>query len=237
MYTGLKSAFGARNISPIRSHTQARGSCFEGWSRYDVFAGHLDWTDLKDYPGPKFVFSILREPRERIASFYFYLLREAEKLSDEKLKLPENTGKRAILTLSPDEYFMGGGRKWQVFLKDHYDNFYCSYFSRRKFRPGRDFRRLPDEVRLGLARDGLAELDFICTTGELNLLEVRLCQYSNKRISLAKHHLNAGPLPASQSRWDALLERLTSKETIARLEEFTALDTQIFNEARATTNR
>ena len=232
---GIKSSFRPREISPIRSHTQAEGSCFAEWSRYSVYAGHLDWMDLAEQPDPKFVFSILRDPKERVASFYFYLFKEAERLSQSDLERPENAGKRAILTMSADDYFLGGTGRWQVFVRDHYDNFYCSYFARRKFRAGADFHKLHDNERIAQARAGLYELDYVCSMEDLDQLENRLCAVTGKRVSFASRSVNRGPMPRSQSRWEALCDRLGSDKAVSRLQAFTALDALLFEEVSRTT--
>jgi len=42
-------------------------------NRYQVFSGHFDWSLLDCIKGPKYVFTILREPIDRILSFYLAL--------------------------------------------------------------------------------------------------------------------------------------------------------------------
>lgn len=135
------------------------------------------------------------------------------------------------MTTSPDDYFLGGSDRWQGFIRDHYDNFYCSYFAHRTFRPNVRHNNLSQGERLAQARVGQAALDFIGTTDDLPRLEDLLSTASQKRVTFAKRYVNVGPLPKSQPRWHALLERLETNKAVSRLEAFTALDTELFNEA------
>jgi len=88
VHNALAEHVGAEHVSPVRVHTQSTGDHGQFPAGYSLYSGHLDWVELEKVPEPRFVFSILRDPKERIASFYFYLRKEAQRLSREDLDLP-----------------------------------------------------------------------------------------------------------------------------------------------------
>ncbi len=133
VHEALVSAYGAEAVCPARVNEQLYELSIEQLNRYRVFSGHLDWSRLDCVRGPRFAFTVLREPRDRILSFYFYLREQASKLSEEELNRPERQGMKAVLTLKPAEYFLGGAPHLRRFLDDHYDNFYTYYFAGRHY--------------------------------------------------------------------------------------------------------
>merc|ERR1711969_313057 len=124
IHNALAAMVGGRHVSPIRTHTQAPGDAPQMPAGYALYSGHIDWTELETLPGGRFTFTVLRDPRERIASFYFFLLKEAEALDRDALERPQNYGKKLILQRSADDYFFGGPAGFNAFILDHYDNFY-----------------------------------------------------------------------------------------------------------------
>src|SRR5947208_16662837 len=129
----LKKIVGPGAVAPARVNDQLYGLSVPELRRYRVVSGHLDWALLDCVREPKFVFTILRNPVDRILSFYFFLRAEAKNLSEEQLRLPENEGKQAVLHLSCDDYFTGGKPHLRTFLDNHYDNFYMYYFAGRTY--------------------------------------------------------------------------------------------------------
>lgn len=81
----FERVFGKSAISPIRVHTQSPETSFKEAANYQVFSGHIDWHDIETVPSPKVTMSVLRDPRERIASFFLYLREKGSKLSPEEL--------------------------------------------------------------------------------------------------------------------------------------------------------
>ena len=223
IHNELARVVGSGAVSPVRVHTQApQGPQMP--SGYRLYSGHLDWTELGDLPRDRFVFSVLRDPRERIASFYFYLLKEARTLSPEALIQPANTGKQRVLEWSADDYFFGGDGGWRRFISDHYDNFYCSYFATRKMRGHREISTLPEAELLARARAGIAALDRIYHTEALTALEQDVRVRLGSDVRVAGNFFNVGSLKPAQKRWPKLLERLESEASRARLEAFATRD-------------
>lgn len=223
VHNALAEAVGRDAVSPVRVHTQAAADA-QMPAGYRLYSGHLDWTGLGDLPPDTFVFSILRDPRERIASFYFFLRKEAEALSEADLTRPENLGKLRVLTWSADAYFFGGDANWQRFIRDHYDNFYCSYFATRKMRGRGDLAGLtPDEV-LSRALSGAEELDAIYEISGLEALDRDLSALLKRPVRASGVVQNAGPLDRNLRRWPRLLEAFEDPASAERLAGYASLD-------------
>ena len=133
VHAALVAAFGASAVCPARVNEQLVGIPVNELNRYRVFSGHLDWSLLDCVEGPRTVFTVLREPRDRILSFYFYLREQASKLSAADLDKPQHQGMKAALRLTPDQYFCAGPPHLRRFLDDHYDNFYTYFFAGRYY--------------------------------------------------------------------------------------------------------
>lgn len=214
---------GEANVSPVRVHTQAPNGP-QMPAGYSLYSGHIDWTELETLPEDRFVFTVLRDPRERIASFFMYLLKQAEALPEEELALPQNTGKRRLLNESADEYFMGGNPSWQRFINDHYNNFYCTYFTTRLIRGNAQIADLPQEVLLARAQAGLVLMDGVYSTPDLSPLETDIKTYLGETISVTDTYDNVGEAPQGEPRWPKLLARVSQDETRDRLESFVCND-------------
>ncbi|WP_412551352.1 sulfotransferase family 2 domain-containing protein [Shimia sp. MIT910701] len=228
VHSELVRVVGKRATSPVRVHTQA--SPTEQFpSGFRLYSGHLDWICLNSLPHDRFVFSVLRDPRERIASFYFYLLDKAEKLSPKSLLLPENTGMRNILRHSTDDYFFSGSPQWRRFIRDHFDNFYTAYFATRKMRGWSEISKLKKTERMGLALAGAKELDGVYDVKDLARLEADLLDVLGKSVNLVNNRVNPGPHKIGNERWPELMARLESDESVSRLEKMANLDTKLMS--------
>jgi hypothetical protein len=220
----LANVIGKGGVSPIRTHTQALGQS-QLPPDYLLHSGHIDWTDLDSLPEDRFVFTVLRDPRERLASFYFYLRMIAQKTPSDLLANGQRPDLNNLLTWSVDDYFFGGGEGWQNFIGDHFDNFYCSYFATQRVR-GRSFLAgLDRETILARARAGLRRMDGIYWTDGLHLLERDLGQRLGLHVNLTyTRHLNQGPLPINQPRWPALMDMFETDGSRQRMENLVSLD-------------
>jgi hypothetical protein len=229
VHNALARAVGQSTVSPIRVHTQADEAA-QMPAGYRLYSGHLDWTCLGSLPSDRFVFSILRDPRERIASFYFFLRKEAAALTEVDLARPENLGKLRALTWSADAYFFGGDANWQRFIRDHYENFYCSYFATKKMRGRGELRDMPSEAVLSRALSGAAELDAIYEISTLEALERDLAGLLRRPVQVTGVVQNAGPIDRDVRRWPKLLEIFESDESAERLEAYTTLDSALMTQ-------
>lgn len=226
----VKAVGGQENVSPVRTHTQAPNGP-QMPPGYRLYSGHIDWDELENLPQERFVFSVLREPRERIASFYLYLLKEAQALSSEALQRPENLGKRRILEMSADNYFFGGDAAWQNFVRDHYDNFYCTYFATRKMRGRRALAGLSAAEMLARARAGLEHLDGLYATTGLAALEADIAVQLGQQINVTQSFHNTGGHADGEARWPKLMALFERDSSAAKLAEFVSLDAALMAEA------
>ena len=233
VHHALVSAVGGKaHVSPVRVHTQA-GPTGQYPPGYRLYSGHLDWDGLGSMRPHPFAFTILRDPRERLASFYFYLEAEARKLSPEALAAPQALGKRRLLEHSADEYFLGGDTAWQTFVRDHYDNFYCAYFGSGRVRAGPAHRALDPDTALARARAGLDRLDRVYFTDRLGALEDDIASRYGVRVSVQGTYRNVGTLARDTQRWPRLMARLEHDANRAALEAFVERDLVLWDALRS----
>lgn len=215
---------GEEKTSPIRVHTQVSSNASQMPAGYRYYSGHIDWREIDSLERP-FSFTVLRDPKERIASFYFYLLREAQELSQAALARPENMGKRMVLHHSTQEYFFGADDgQWQNFILDHYDNFYCSYFASRLVRGRAEITALNPSEQVASAVRNIKQLSGIYSTKNLSPLEQDLGALLNTGLNIVGTYVNAGEMPQSELRWPKLVERMESDRAVSRLSRFTDQD-------------
>lgn len=230
IHNALTQAVGADHVSPIRVHTQVSGDASQLPGGYSLYSGHLDWGDLETLPENRFVFSVLRDPYERIASFYFFLMKEAQSLSEEDLDLPQHAGKKRLLRCSAEDYFFGGNPGFQRFIHDHYDNFYCTYFATRKMRGYQQMKALNIAGKVAAAQKNLPLVDRIYSTLDLGALERDIAERYGVEISVTDTYVNQGMIEQHEARWPKLLDRLGSDAAARRLEEFVAADAEFIEE-------
>lgn len=223
IHNELSRIIGSKKVSPVRLHSQVGKGCSQMPPGYGLYSGHIDWTEITNLENP-FVFSVLRNPQERIASFYFYLLNEARKLEEIDLLKPDNKGKKRILENSASSYFFGGSESWQAFIRDHYDNAYCSYFASRKMRGWQTIRHLTKSEKIAQALENLAHVTSLYTTRNLARLESDITAITGQTPNITRTYLNVGDRPRHEPRWPRLLKLLDSDKDVARLTAFTTDD-------------
>ena len=231
VHSELSRVIGEDQTSPVRVHTQApdEGQFPPG---YTLYSGHLDWANLGQFNANRFAFTILRDPFERIASFYFYLHQKSRALDAEALRHPSNIGLKKIKEQTVDDYFFGGDAHWQQFIRDHYDNFYCSYFATRKIRGAAQIADTPACELIDLAQNGAGQLDRIYSIESLGTLEVDIARLTGQQISVVEKRVNAGPKSLGTKRWPQLLERLESDANKQKLADFSANDVELMQQLR-----
>lgn len=199
-------------LSPVRVHTQVKADAPQMPDGYRLYSGHLDWDELETMPSPRFAFTVLRDPLERIASFYFYLRAQAATLSPEELAQPHRTGMRLLSTQTAEEYFFGGNKSWQTFIRDHYDNVQTTYLATRRIRGWGLVQNESPDALLAKALENAKNIDRIYTTTTLADLETDLEKLLGSRPNIVKTRVNAGP-QTSGKRWPELAELLGPKAT------------------------
>lgn len=235
----LEGFFPANEVCPARENFQLLPLSIARLKQYRLFSGHLDWSLLDAVNGPRFVFTILREPAERILSFYFFLRNKASKFDAAALKLPEHQGMHAAITMTPDEYFCAGPGLLRNFIDNHYDNFYSYYFAGRTFDSRNKLRGLTkrahapltEDALVQLAIDNLKYLDAVYTTDSLDKLEAdiqRVLGQDRKGKGLTDLRVNVGKGDFG-SRQSELRELGASQRTFDRIREMTRMDEKIWS--------
>jgi hypothetical protein len=222
IHNQLAALVGAAHVSPVRVHTQApKGPQMP--PGHLLYSGHLDWTELDSLPDP-FVFTVLRDPAERIASFYFFLLSESQKRTEAELALPAFRGQARIRAWTAEDYFFGGDPPWQTFIRDHYDNFYVAYLATRRVRGRSALLAVPSAERLARALTGAARIERIYSTEALGVLEADILARYGRPVEIVGRYGNAGAIARDQARWPLLLDRMGSDAARRRLEDFIGED-------------
>lgn len=230
----LHDAYGEAAICPARSTEELCTYSMAQLSEYRVHAPHGDWSTLDAVSGPKKVFTVLRDPLDRILSYYFYVADKAEKMSAQELALPHHQGLNAVHSMSPDEYFFEGPPHLRAFIADNYDNFYAYYFGTRRM-DGR--RRLNNLMQRGLhdidrvvdaALSNIDALDGVYTLDELPLIQQYIAKTSETPLKGA-YHVNKNGLSVPADRLDKLRARGASQAVIDLLYSYAEHDRKIWD--------
>lgn len=232
----LTTSFPKDSIFPARVNSQALNYTINEIKSYSVYSGHFDISLLEVIDQPKFVFTILRKPIDRILSYYFYLRKEAKKLSKVELNSSKRQGMKAILTLSPDEYFCDASLSMRNFIDDHYDNFYMYYFAMKSYH-GRSYAKtLIDLNQINLDtvfNKAIVNLDNINKVYDLenwNNLSKDLTNYfPNKEFNNIKNIIiNKGDGKDTEERIEQLINLGATQKTLDKLDSFCKYDNLIY---------
>lgn len=242
VHEALVGGFGADAVCPARVNDQLYTLSVEQLQGYRVFSGHMDWSRLDCVRGPRYVFTVLREPRDRILSFYFYLREQAAQLSPEELERPERQGMKAVLTLKPAEYFLAGGPQLRRFLDDHYDNFYTHFFAGRHYAARGPLKQLlargalDNAGLLALARANLATLDGVFTVDQMPQVLDTIARLSGRALKPADaYRVNVTRSVAAADRLQRLRALGAGPRVLDRIDQWCALDRQLWDTVCART--
>jgi Sulfotransferase family len=224
VHNSLARVARARRVSPIRVHTQALDPQDQFPAGYSLYSGHLDWSAVAHLPSARFIFTVLREPTERIASFYYYLRRQAQALDPASLNQGCNLGLKRALEWSPDSYFFGGDDNWQVFIRSHYDNFYCTYFATRRMLGWGEAQDLTERQLLAKARAGLSSLDGVYSTHNMTAMEQDFRHRFGIHLRVANRYDNTSGEPGNTLRWPRLLASFETDAQALRMQDLVARD-------------
>lgn len=208
-------------------------------NEYDFFAGHFDWANLDCVAGERFVFTVLRQPFDRIVSEYCYArekaMMEAEK--GRQFSLPHERGQHLIRTLSPLEFFRLRNTEKRDIVHEQFDNVYTYFFFHRRY-DGERFaraRHIPRPRVLKMALENLALIDYVATFDTLqdDLREIeRLTELRFSHDVAVEHQTSFG---AGQHKRDLTYHLDPTGELVSLFEEFSSLDAMLYEMARVHT--
>lgn len=232
----LGKTFGQDALAPVLVNDHFNEYPPERLLDYQVFTGHLNWDRLDFVPSPKVVFTILREPLERIASFYLFMRREAERHTAEELELPELRGQWMAKNLSIDDYFCKKDIEGRNFIDGLYDNFYTHflagrrYGARNKLRAKYGTEAAGDEAILKQALSNAEQLDLVGRVEDMAGFSERLSTLLGQRIDFVKRRVNVNAeIEPSASRFQVLLDMKPRDETVERLHSYARMDSELYS--------
>ena len=122
----ISQNYSKEEICPARTNRQLHDLPLTSLRKYKFFSGHLDWNILKALRPFDYTFSVIRQPKDRIISFYFYMAKEAKRFKSNGDDLPLGL-EMALLPI--DKYFENENEEYRIFINNHYNNFYSYFFS------------------------------------------------------------------------------------------------------------
>ncbi|MHA6326452.1 sulfotransferase family 2 domain-containing protein [Roseivivax sp. CAU 1753] len=205
VHHALIGALGQDAASPVRVHTQAARGRAQFPPGYRLYSGHIDWEALESLGPRARAFTVLRDPLERIASFYLYLRRKAAGMAGDVLARPEHTGLFRAHHWKTEAYFFGGDPGWRRFVEDHYRAPYCSYLATRRIRGWAAVADLPRPELIARAATAARGLAGVYDVADLAPLSRDLGRWTGKDVQLPR--INAAP--GHGARWPELAARLS----------------------------
>lgn len=228
----LLDSLGPENMCPARVQEQIKQLSEQELLTYSAYSGHFDW-DFFDCLNAEdtFFFTVLRQPLDRILSFYFFLRNQAKSLSPEQLQQPGHTGMRAALALSPDEYFADPDLNIRAFIDNHYDNFYMYYFAGRNYQAHSHFRakQVPKEKVFEQAQNNIKKINAVYTLNNWQNLQHDM-PLNTVTIANNKYFTNKGDGLSVSVRLEALHSVGAADLAIKKIHDFCAFDDLIYEQ-------
>lgn len=213
---------GSDKIGPYRLHAHTKGQTSFP-PGYRMHSGHLHWTDLESIPGNPFSFMVLRDPRERLGSFFFFMREEARKNRDAHGEETLRPVHRALLQ-SASSVFFSNDPQLRELIEEHWGNLTMTYLATRTLRRRGQMNALSLADLLRLAEENSRALTAIYRFGEFEKIEADLEPILGAKPEIATKRANPGPLDQSRSRWQALLEELDSDSERREMDRFVEED-------------
>lgn len=231
VHTVLSHFFHDTEICPVRFDSELSDCKLGDLRRYRLYSGHFNWNVLDFTPEPRFVFSVLRSPEERILSLYMYLRRQAETLPIDR---PGAPGVHLAKTLSPDDYFCLESLPLRNTLDNLYDNFYTYYFAGKSYIARNQLiqqKHAPNDL-LQLATKNAATLSALYDLSEINQIGPDVARHLQVTVTHwpPLQHLNQGDAISLAERYEKLKSWGATQKTRDRIQYFCRLDNLFYAE-------
>src|SRR6266849_2336578 len=166
----LFSNFDKQAVLPAELLSDQATYSIDTLNQYSIFHGHLDWACLDCLTGNKFTFTMLRSPRDRIISNYFYWKERADESSRDDLirdNLPHIADLKDYDSLT--QYFFSDKESTRTAINITFNNMYAYYFAiRRNGWPYVNPTMMPDQV-VSNAISNINKLSFVGITEYMDM--------------------------------------------------------------------
>ncbi|WP_313138095.1 hypothetical protein [Paracoccus jeotgali] len=191
---------------------------------YRYVSAHMDYERFRLIPAPRYAITVLREPKARILSLYYFWRAHSWKVIEERgLHGPRRAKELGLLEFL--RHRTGG-------LPSDTDNYYARSLLGRHWVGPRGEMRLSDEEALSAALSHLAEFDTVGITedmpGLFRRVSARLGLAMPEELPWARSSRSYGALPDME---EVAREEITP-EIDAELDRLTRLDRVIYEEAK-----
>lgn len=231
IHHALGTICGEEKIAPFRLQSQVSGPT--SFPRgYVLHSGHLHWDGLEAILPQPFSFSVIRDPRERFASFYFYM---RKKIQDQVASgnPVRNHGIHVALTEPVECFFFNQDTDLSVRIRLAWANRTLTYFALRKLERRKEDQRLELDDLITAALLNAEQLSAIYDFEDLSPLEADIEQLWGQRPDIVSQNTNKGPLQHGVSRWASLLDELGSDRLARGMERFVDEDEIFLGKLRA----
>jgi hypothetical protein len=233
--SAISAVVDAAKVFPDRYKLSGYAAAF--LAEFDYFMGHYGLHEIRYLPGDVYTFTVLREPRARIISQYYY--HRSRMLANAPIS-PDPLLEKARLPIK--EYLADA----EIRVHPSVDNAQCralfSPLAESAARPGRAMRRQEDVTRVSLLENAIENLmtfDAVGTTEGLDAfmqllagdLGLEIKRAPERKMVTEELHAQ---FPAIYAKVDY---RTIDGEVSALLDELVELDEQLYDVARKSLDR
>ena len=191
---------------------------------YRYVSAHMDYERFRLIPAPRYAITVLREPKARILSLYYFWRAHSWKVIEERgLHGPRRAKELGLLEFL--RHRTGG-------LPSDTDNYYARSLIGRHWVGPRGEMRLSDEEALPLALERLGEFDIVGFTEDMP----DLFRQVTSRLGIAMPREMPWALSSQERARHPDMEEVAREEITpeidAELDHLTRLDRVIYEEAR-----
>ena len=233
IHAELAKHFEQERVCPIRTFSQTSECIYSKYSKCNLFSGHIHWDTVEKLGDKRSIFSVLRPPKARLASFYFYLKSKAEFLSKKELSRPENTGLDWIKNKSADDYFFPKNEAAEQFIRQNFDNFYLHFFASRRMDGYQLTRHFSHKEKMQLVSCNLRLIEAIFSIENMVAIEAYIKDKIGVQVGLQENKVNVtkdASYQSSANKWELLLRSFEKDRSVKNLEKYVEFDQEIYNE-------